>query len=59
MKFRITRYYDGFLAEYLGNDNKWHTCGNPAGYPSVDKAREACVRHKRSIDSMIIEEFEL
>lgn len=58
MKFRIKRYYDGYLAQVL-KDNEWIVIGSPYGYRGVKDAKDACRAYKAEIECVIVEEFEL
>lgn len=60
MRFRITKYYDGFKAErYNEKDDKWYLVGSPCGYHTPERAKDACILYKKEQDEYLIEEFEL
>ena len=60
MKFRISKYYERFLAEvYNEKQDEWFNIGLPNGHADVEGAEDACRAYKARIDDKIVKVFEL
>ena len=58
-KYRIIQYYDEYLPQVYGEDNRWHDIGYGKSYKTVKDAESACVTHKHELDKRVVKEFEL
>jgi hypothetical protein len=58
-KYRIIQYYDEYLPQVYGEDNRWHDLGYMKSYKTVGEAESACIAHKYELDKRVVKEFEL